>query len=312
MHLQIAIIKSKSSIQHAKSGEKCTSMHCATFSPQLFPCFSRLLAKQWCGWFEAYRRPTSDEWNFPIWAVNCLISDDVCRIVWGLIGNYFPGWGEKSTRIFTVAFMLVYRRWHNWIINRYSQLSSADICPTETSSSGPLSMFASSSSMNCRTFSRWFRDTKAARLWSSAAEESTRTKLNLKQLHCHFVFTFGIENLLLAHCYRVFLGVCHLVELLQQPLAGSLLNHSTRKLNSPRIACTIHFTRSHRFFLHLAHSHTFSPKINSEHFWLWHASSSQPLQVTNSFNLSSSTLASQWTHLSERFFDRIFRWLTLL
>lgn len=311
MHLQIAIIKNKSSIQHAKSGEKCTSMHCATFSPQLVPCFSRLLAKQWCGWFEAYQRPTSDEWNFPIWAVNCSISDDVCRIVWGLIGKYFPGWGEKSTRIFTVAFMLVYRRWHNWIINRYSQLSSADICPTETSSSGPLSMFASSSSMNCRTFSRCCRDTKAARLWSSAAEESTRTKLNLEQLIITLSSPSGLKILSLLTVIESFsVSVIWL---------SCFNNHSParcwitlQELNSPYNAGSIHFTRSHRFFLHLAHSHTFSPKINSEHFWLWHASSSQPLQVTNSFNLSSSTLASQWTHLSERFFDGIFRWLTLL
>lgn len=89
--------------------------------------------------------------------------------------------------------------------------------------------------------------------------------------------------------------------------------------------------KSHRFFWHLAHSHTPSSKINSEHFWLWQASSSQPasdsnskhfetfnqkailpVQVTNSFNLSSSTLASQWTHLSDRLFDEIFLWLTLL
>lgn len=52
-----------------------------------------------------------------------------------------------------------------------SQLSSLESCPTETSSSGPSTIFAKSSSINWRTFSRWLRDTKAARLWSSAGSK---------------------------------------------------------------------------------------------------------------------------------------------
>jgi hypothetical protein len=49
----------------------------------------------------------------------------------------------------------------------YSQFSSFDSWPTETSSNGPPSIFSRRSSMNVRTLSRWLRETNAARLWSS-------------------------------------------------------------------------------------------------------------------------------------------------
>lgn len=55
--------------------------------------------------------------------------------------------------------------WNSWLI--YLQLSSVESWPTETSSSGPSSSFANNSSINWRTFSRWLRDTNAARLSSS-------------------------------------------------------------------------------------------------------------------------------------------------
>lgn len=51
------------------------------------------------------------------------------------------------------------------------QSSSLESCPTDTSSSGPSTIFAKSSSINWRTFSRWLRDTKAARLWSSVGSK---------------------------------------------------------------------------------------------------------------------------------------------
>lgn len=50
----------------------------------------------------AYRKPTSDVWNFPISALNCLAFDDVFRTFWGLYGRKEQGFINYSEKNFNL------------------------------------------------------------------------------------------------------------------------------------------------------------------------------------------------------------------
>lgn len=100
------------------------------------------------------------------------LSSKLLNFWWWLSNNWTSGY-RIWEREWNFNFVDAIFHW-NLILTRcgmliwiYLQLSSVESWPTETSSSGPSSSFANNSSINWRTFSRWLRDTNAARLSSS-------------------------------------------------------------------------------------------------------------------------------------------------
>lgn len=136
----------------------------------------------------------------------------------------------------------------------YSQSSLLDNCTTGTSSSGPSSILASSDSIIWRTRSRWLRDTKGVSCSSSAMNLITLffvfaknrfslasyrlwTNVNSRESRTRTLTWFIHDFPLTRHCRRCELRILHLIQLLQQPFTGFLMDYSRVRAERVSINC---------------------------------------------------------------------------